>query len=169
MRTPEEKRRLAIAKEADRLHESAVWSNQNHFEATKWWRFWHWTLGFGASAASAVAGVLVFAQGQVPLTAGLAMLGAITVAAHTTLNPDRRAESAQATAAKFLGLRNRARQLRDVDVPFEELGVLLARLDELSRDMQDVVESADTVPRRAYKRAKRNIEKDGGQQFEVDK
>lgn len=169
MCTLEDKRRLAIAKEAGRLHESAVWSNQNHFEATKWWRFWHWTLGFGASVASAVAGVLVFAQGQVSLTAGLAMLGAITIAAHTTLNPDRRAEAAQATAAKFLALRNRARQLRDIDVPFEDLSVLLARINELSRDMHEVVEDADTVPRLAYQRAKRNIEKDRGQQFEVDK
>lgn len=164
----EEKRREAIRSEADRLHESAVWSSQNHFESAKWWRSIHWLLGFLAAAASAVAGILAFAQDQVLWTAGLAVLGAITIAAHTTLNPDRRAESAQATATKFLGLRNRARQVKDIYSPYESLDALLARLDALTHDLQEASEGADAVPRLAYKRAKRNIEKDKGQHFKAD-
>lgn len=168
MGTPEERRREAIRDEADRLHESAVWSSQNHFESAKWWRSVHWLLGFLAAAASAVAGILAFAQDQMLWTAGLAVLGAITIAAHTTLNPDRRAESAQATATKFLGLRNRARQVKDIYGPYEPLDALLARLETLTHDMQEAAEVADAVPRLAYNRAKRNIEKDMGQTFGVD-
>lgn len=146
-----------------------MWSNQNHFESTKWWRGIHWLLGFLAAAASAVAGILAFAQDQMLVTAGLAVLGAITIAAHTTLNPDRRAESAHATATRFLGLRNRARQIKDVYAPYEPIEALLPRLESLTQDMQEAAEGADAVPRRAYKKAKRNIEKDKGQLFEVDK
>lgn len=169
MSTPDEKQREAIRDEADRLHESAVWSNQIHFESAKWWRGVHWVLGFLAAAASAVAGVLAFAQDQVLWTAGLAVLGAITIAAHTTLNPDRRAESAQATATKFLGLRNRARQVKDIYGPYEPLDDLLARLELLTHDMHEAAEGADAVPRLAYRKAKRNIEKDKGQDFQVDR
>lgn len=169
MDVEDEKRRAAIRDEADRLHESAVWSNQNHFESAKWWRSIHWVLGFLAATASAVAGIMVFADGQLVVTAGLAVLGAITIAAHTTLNPDRRAESAQTTATKFLGLRNRARQVKDVYGLCEPMDDLLVRLESLTGDMQEASSEADAVPRLAYKRAKRNIEKEKGQQFKVDK
>lgn len=168
MSASDDRQREAIRDEADRLHESAVWSRQNHFESAKWWRSVHWLLGFLAAAASAVAGILAFAQDQMLWTAGLAVLGAITIAAHTTLNPDRRAESAQATATSFLGLRNRARQVKDIFGPYEPLDALLARLETLTHDMQEASEVADSVPRLAYKRTKRNIEKDKGQSFKAD-
>lgn len=158
-----------VRAEASRLHESAVWSSQGQFEAAKLWRSVNWTVGLLATATSLVAGVLAFAQNQQFWIGLLAISGALGTAVQTTLNPGRRSESAQDSAQQYLALRNRARQLRDIHAETQSADSLTERLESLTADFAQVDSAADPIPRWSYRRAKRNIEREGGQQFEVDR
>lgn len=59
--TQEPSQRAAIQAEVTRIHESAIFSAQGQFEASKAWRALHWTLGVFTAALTTVAAVLTFA------------------------------------------------------------------------------------------------------------
>ncbi|MFK0250876.1 SLATT domain-containing protein [Amycolatopsis azurea] len=103
------------------------------------------------------------------LPAVLALVAAGFGAALTTLNPSRRVTQAQAAANAYLEIQTDARQFLTIRLPHlnlddarEELKTLSARRDEVNR-------TADPPNTYAYWRAKRNITKSGGQDYEVDK
>ena len=68
----------------------------------------------------------------------------------------------------YTALRNDARRVLHVQVPFDEISALREALDGLAEHASDLDHASDPIPRFAYTRARRNIERDGGQQFEVD-
>src|SRR5690606_31726837 len=83
------------AKEIHRVHESAVWNSQGHFEQMKLWRAMNMVLGVPASVLAAIAGGTGLAATQATSVPGiLALTAAGFGAALTTLNPSRRAELA---------------------------------------------------------------------------
>lgn len=160
--------RAAIHAEVARIHESAIFSAQGQFEASKVWRVLHWSLGILTAALGTLAAVLTLATDAQIVSAALAVLGAIAAAFLTSSRPDRLAERAIARGNAYTSLRNDARRLLHVQVPNDEIGVLREALDGLAGRASDLDHTADPIPRFAYNRAKRNIERDGGQQFEVD-
>lgn len=160
--------RTAIRVEVERIHESAVHSAQGQFEAAKLWRLVHWTLGVLAAALSTVAAMLVFASDAQLLSGACAVLAAIAAAILTSARPDKLAERAQGSGNGYTTLRNVARRLRDIQVPADSLPDLREALIGLADRASELDHSAEPIPRWAYKRAKRNIERDGGQTFEVD-
>lgn len=160
--------RDAIRTEGFRIHESAVFSAQGQFEAAKVWRWVHWGLGSLTAALSTAAAVITFASDVQVVSGVLAVLAAIAAAVLTGSRPDKLAERAQISGSGYTTLRNDARRFRDIAVPSDPLPALRDALAELSGRSSDLDHSADVIPRWAYLRAKRNIEADGGQRFEVD-
>lgn len=163
-----ESQRAAIQAEVARVHESAVFSAQGQFEAAKAWRALHWTLGVLTAALSTLAAVLTFAADAQVASGILAVVAAIAAAVLTSSRPDKLAERAVARGNDYTTLRNDARRVLHVHVPNDEVGVLREALDGLAGRASDLDHTSDPIPRFAYNRAKRNIERDGGQQFEVD-
>ncbi|MGX6395998.1 SLATT domain-containing protein [Rothia kristinae] len=163
-----ESQRAAIQAEVARVHESAVFSAQGQFEAAKAWRALHWTLGVLTAALSTLAAVLTFAADVQVASGILAVVAAIAAAVLTSSRPDKLAERAVARGNDYTTLRNDARRVLHVHVPNDEVGVLREALDGLAGRASDLDHTSDPIPRFAYNRAKRNIERDGGQQFEVD-
>ncbi|MDN3461559.1 SLATT domain-containing protein [Kocuria sp. APC 4018] len=163
-----ESQRAAIQAEVARVHESAVFSAQGQFEAAKAWRALHWTLGVLTAALSTLAAVLTFAADAQVASGILAVVAAIAAAVLTSSRPDKLAERAVARGNDYTTLRNDARRVLHVQVPNDEVGVLREALDGLAGRASDLDHTSDPIPRFAYNRAKRNIERDGGQQFEVD-
>lgn len=151
-----------------RIHESAVFSAQGQFEAAKVWRAAHWSLGGVTAALSALAAVLTFASDAQVLSGVLAVLAAAAAAVLTTSHPDKLAERAVARGNDYTRLRNDARRPLHVQVPRDPITDLREALDVLAGRASDLDHTSDPIPRFAYKRAKRNVERDGGQQFEVD-
>lgn len=160
--------RDAIRKELSRIHESAVLSSQGQFEAAKMWRAIHWGLGALTAALSTTAAVITFASGSQIASGVLAVLAAIAVSFLTGIRPDRLAERAQTSANDYIALRNDARRLRDIRVATDPLAELREALESLAEQAASIDQAADSIPRRGYLLAKRNIEQDGGQSFEVD-
>lgn len=163
-----ESQRAAIQAEVARVHESAVFSAQGQFEAAKAWRALHWTLGVLTAALSTLAAVLTFATDAQVASGILAVVAAIAAAVLTSSRPDKLAERAVARGNDYTTLRNDARRVLHVQVTNDEVGVLQEALDGLAGRASDLDHTSDPIPRFAYNRAKRNIERDGGQQFEVD-
>lgn len=164
----EPSQRAAIQAEVARILESAVFSAQGQFEAAKVWRALHWTLGVLTAALSTLAAVLTFATDAQVASGVLAVVAAIAAAILTSSRPDKLAERAAARGNDYTALRNDSRRLLHVQVPNDEIGVLRAALDGLAGRASDLDHTSDPIPRFAYNKAKRNIERDGGQQFEVD-
>lgn len=160
--------RKAIRAEADRIHESAVFSAQGQLEAGKGWRTLHWVLGALTAGLSTASAVITFATGVQLLSGVLAILSAIAVTVLTGTRPDKLSEQAHGLGNDYLALRNDARRLRDVAGIVDPLPELREGLDELARRAFELNHAADAIPRWAYLFARRNIEKDGGQQFEED-
>ena len=163
-----ESQRAAIHAEVARVHESAVFSAQGQFEAAKAWRTLHWTLGVLTAGLSTLAAVLTFATDAQVASGILAVVAAIAAALLTSSRPDKLAERAVARGNDYTTLRNDARRVLHVQVPSDEISVLREALDGLAERASDLDHASDPIPRFAYNRAKRNIERDGGQQFEVD-
>lgn len=96
------------------------------------------------------------------------MVAAIAAAILTSSRPDKLAERAIARGNDYTTLRNDARRLLHVQVPNDEIRALREALDGLAGRASDLDHTSDLIPRFAYNKAKRNIERKGGQQFEVD-
>ena len=163
-----ESQRAAIHAEVARVHESAVFSAQGQFEADKAWRTLHWTLGVLTAGLSTLAAVLTFATDAQVASGILAVVAAIAAALLTSSRPDKLAERAVARGNDYTTLRNDARRVLHVQVPSDEISVLREALDGLAERASDLDHTSDPIPRFAYNKAKRNIDRDGGQQFEVD-
>lgn len=163
-----ESQRAAIQAEVARVHESAVFSAQGQFEAAKAWRTLHWTLGVLTAGLSTLAAVLTFATDAQVASGILAVVAAIAAAILTSSRPDKLAERAVARGNDYTTLRNDARRVLHVQVPSDEISVLREALDGLAECASDLDHTSDPIPRFAYNKAKRNIDRDGGQQFEVD-
>jgi hypothetical protein len=160
--------RDSIRDEVSRIHESAVYSAQGQFEAAKVWRTIHWSLGGLTAALSTLAAVLTFATESQVASGILAVLSAVAAAVLTTSRPDKLAELAIARGNDYTTLRNDARRLLHIQVASEPITTLREALEGLAGRTSDLEHISDPIPRFAYKKAKRNIERDGGQQFRVD-
>jgi hypothetical protein len=89
-----------------------MYSAEEQIEASKAWTRLHWIIGSGTAIASGMTAVLTFATDGLQILAGiLALLAAIAAAVHVTLRPDKRAERAQADAARYKSVQRAARRL----------------------------------------------------------
>lgn len=164
----ESSQRESIRGEVSRIHESAVYSAQGQFEAAKAWRTIHWSLGGLTAALSTLAAVLTFATDSQVASGILAVLAAVAAAVLTTSHPDKLAELAVARGNDYTTLRNDARRLLHIQVPSDPIATLREALDGLAARASDLDHISDPIPRFAYKKAKRNVEQDGGQRFRAD-
>ncbi|MFC7933397.1 SLATT domain-containing protein [Streptomyces cinereoruber] len=161
-------RRRALDAEFRRLEESAMWSAQCQFEEGKRWRATHWALGLPATLLAAVAGTTALVESTGATAAGiLALLSAGLGAVLTTVNAPQRASQAVAAANVYLSIQTAARQHREIDLPGwspaearEALAALTTRRDEQNAGV-------DPPSRRAYRKARANLDA-GGQSYAVD-
>ncbi|MGW8437666.1 SLATT domain-containing protein [Nocardiopsis sp. NPDC055879] len=161
--------REEIRVEIVRVHESAVFSAQGQFEAAKFWRMLHWGIGALTAGLSTTAAVITFAADAQICSGVLAVAAAIAAAVLTGTRPDNLAQRAQNSGNAYTTLRNDARRLRHIGVPADPVPELRDALTELAARASELDHAADPIPRWAYRLAKRNIERDGGQTFEADR
>ena len=159
-----------LATELKRIEESADYSSQTQFEQAKLWRIGNWLFGLPAAALAAVAGGaglsdLVGLKVTAAMALGAAGLGAIA----TTLSASKRAEEARIAGNRYLGLRNDARRMRQIDIHASQ-AYEAARdaLQQLCDREAEVGQIAPLPSRVAFWLARRNIDK-GRTSFEVDR
>ena len=158
----------SLAAEADRIHESALWSAQGQFEQAKLWRLMNLVLGVPASVLAAISGGTSLAGrvGAVPGT--LALVAAALGATLTTVNASRRMTQAQASANAYLQLQTEARQFLVIDLESMSREDAREALRNLTNTRDELNKTADPPGRMAYLRSKKSIG-DGGQTYSTDK
>ncbi|WP_416986938.1 SLATT domain-containing protein [Streptomyces sp. T028] len=162
---PESHRPIAL--EADRIHESALWSAQGQFEQAKLWRLINVALGVPAAALAAVSGGTALA-GDVGVWPGILALAAAALSATlTTVNASRRMTQAQASANAYLQLQTAARQFLTVDLSDLNREDARDTLRSLTNTRDELNKTADPPGRLAYKLSSRNIS-GGGQSYGAD-
>lgn len=157
-----------IRKEAERVHESAMYSAQTQFEYSKSWRRVDRFLGglaallAGLSAAGGLSEVLS-ARGAGIVALCSAGIGAVAA----TLGAPKSKDRAHASANALLALQQDARIFVNVDLLHlredearEQLQTLVARLQELNA-------TAEIPSSRAWNRARKNVEQ-GRQEYGTD-
>lgn len=156
-----------IADEADRIHESSLYSSQGQFEQAKLWRLLNLVLGVPASALAAVSGGTGLAGHSGTLPGILALIAAAFGATLTTVNASRRMTQAQSSANAFLELQTAARQFLTIDLADMSRDNARDALRNLTNTRDELNKTADPPSRYAYWLAQRNIKK-GGQAYEAD-
>jgi hypothetical protein len=157
----------AIAQEADRIHESALWSAQGQFEQAKLWRLVIVALGIPAAALAAVSGGTSL-SGDLGIWPGVwALISAALSATLTTVNSSRRMTQAQASANAYLELQTAARQFLTIDLPEMSREDARDLLHNLTNTRDELNKTSDPPGRLAYKRSGKNITA-GGQSYATD-
>lgn len=161
-------RRDQMRKEALRVEESARYSSQNQFEYAKTWRRVDRWLGGTAALLAAVSAAGGLSEVLSAQWAGLVALAAAGIGAvATSLGAPKAKDRAYSSANALLALQQDARIFVQIDLDDlsdedarEQLRTLVARQQELNA-------TAEIPSKRAWKRAKRNVE-DGGQTYAAD-
>ncbi|MEV5614908.1 SLATT domain-containing protein [Streptomyces bacillaris] len=156
-----------IAQEADRIHESALWSAQGQFEQAKLWRLINLMLGVPAAALAAISGGTALG-GNLGIWPGvLALISAAFSATLTTVNASRRMTQAQASANAYLQLQTAARQFLAIDLVDMSHEDARDTLRNLTNTRDELNKTSDPPGRLAYKKSSKNIS-GGGQSYATD-
>ncbi|MFE1934516.1 SLATT domain-containing protein [Streptomyces sp. NPDC059474] len=166
--TTDDARRSAIEAELRRLEESALYSGQMQFEMTKQWRGINLWLGLPASGFAAISGTVALVSATGRVAAGvIALVAAGFGAILTTVNASHRMNQAAASANAYLEIQTAARQTREVDLPYLVIEDARQVLAEITTRRDEQNKAAEPPNRRAYRKARRNIDS-GGQTYAVD-
>jgi cbb3-type cytochrome oxidase subunit 3 len=159
----------AIEAELMRIEESADYSSQSQFTATKFWRGISLALGTAATGLAGVAGVGGLADAVGATTAGILAIAAAGIGGIVTaLNPARRSEEAHVAANGYLSLRDDSRVLRTIDLPELDSQQARAAFGELTARRTELNSGSPVPASFAYRLGKRNIEQ-GRTKHVIDK
>lgn len=159
----------AIEAELLRIEEAATYSSQSQFSQAKIWRAVNLTLGSLATALAAAAGGGSLANLLGKTQAALVALAAAVVGAlMTSINANRRAEQAHASANAYLSLQGDARITRTVDLHDTDAEAARAKLAELSARRDEINKAAEIPFYIAYLLGKLNVRR-GGTTYQVDR
>lgn len=152
--------RRQLADELARIEESADYSAQGQFEQSKIWRrCFHWLGGTAAilAGAAGATGVARVTNGLVPGV--LALVSAGMGALVTTIDPAGHAARASESGNAYLALRNEARRVLRLDLPGAVLDEAREQIEKIARRNDDLNTAIEPPSVRAYRRARKNIER----------
>jgi hypothetical protein len=158
-----------MRKEAERVHESAMYSAQTQFEYSKSWRrVDRWLGGLAAllAAISAAAGLSEVVSSR---WAGIVALCAAGVGAiGASLGAPKAKDRAHSAANALLAVQQDARIFINVDLPSLDEGEARDQLQTLVARLQELNATAEIPSARAWKTAKGNVEA-GSQEYGIDR
>jgi len=158
----------AIRHELERLEESATWSGQMQFEASKFWRSMNLLLGLPASILAAISGITALASTTGRVIAGIIAIAAAAFGAILTIiDASHRTNQSAAAANAYLEIQTACRQMRELDLPHMHVVEARAMLGELTSRRDEQNKIAEPPNRWIYRKARKNIES-GGQAYTVD-
>jgi len=160
-----------IIKEAKRVEEDSLYSAKGHFVAGNFWTNFHLWIGVPNAILAAIAGASALSQfDNHNIIAGiLAIIVTALTAVTTFLNPNEKANSHQKAGNNYNSLRNIARIFCEIDCCREDSDQELTRqLKELAKQRDELNQNSPQIPRWAYKKARKGIEK-GEADYRINK
>ncbi len=151
-----------IFKEAKRIEEDSLYSAKGHFITANFWMNFHLWIGIPTAIIAAIAGASALSQfdNHNIIAASLAIIVTALTAITTFLNPNDKANCHRNSGNKYNSLKNKARVFYEVDAYGEDSNQDLTKhLKELSEQRDSLNQNNPLIPRWAYKKAKKRIEK----------
>ncbi len=160
-----------LTREAKRIEEDALFSGKGHYNAIGPWRMSQRILSATSALGSALAGFAILKQWAPGVAIGAAAASTIAAVVLTTLEPSEEANRHQRAGDRYFALKNRARIFRCVELIANTIreDQLVEGIKSLSADLDAARSTAPGIPRRAYQRAKHDIEVEGRSEYKVDK
>lgn len=156
-----------LSTEASRIEEDALYSSRGHFEAAARWSWVHKAVGIPTVGLAALVSAAAL-KNNLPLAAVLSGVVATLTAVMTFLSPAGRAAEHHLAGTRFNGVRNRARFLREIDLPAaQNSGSLTKTLRRLANKRDKLNETSPQIPRWAFERARKGIEA-GETKYQID-
>lgn len=150
--------REALALEAGRIEEDALYSSRGHFQAALIWGRIHLWVGLPIAVLAAIGGAVGLKSHPVPAAMIAAAVAALTAGA-TFLNPSGRSQSHHTSGVRFNSLRNQVRIFREVDLRTDiSIGDLTEKLRIHAAKRDELNEASPQIPRWGFVRARKSIE-----------
>ena len=157
----------ALIKECERIEEDCLHSMKGHFNAGSRWNKVHLWMGIPSAVLAAWAGIEAFNDNP-SLTATLALLSAALTATITFLSPQEVSNNHTKAGKEYNVVRNKTRRVRGIDALTVSPEDLKIRVDELADKKDSLNSMSPSIPRWAYEKAKKDIDK-GLADYQVDK
>jgi len=153
--------------EAKRIEEDALYSFKGHHNAAESWKCVHYWVGIPTAIIAAVGSVSAFSEES--LIAGiLGIIVASLTALSTFLDPSGKQNNHKASGVEFGVLKNQARLFYEIDTSIEnDINKLQKILKSLVLKRDELNSISPTIPRKAYLKAKKDIEL-GSNIYQVD-
>lgn len=158
-----------ISNECARVEEDSEHSFKSHYNAAEFWANINLILGLPAALLGAVAGGTSATDGSQAMVTGTAFLATALVTCMTFLKPSEKADAHKNAGNLYQSLRNQTRLFREIELDDaisdveakKKLSAFSTRRDELNATMP-------SIPRKAYEKAKKDID-EGRAQYKADK
>jgi hypothetical protein len=165
-----ENSKTEIIKEAERVHESAIYSSETQFEYAKRWRRVDRLIGALAAVIAAVAGVGGLSNLMSAKWVGLiAILAAVTGAIAASIGAPQTKEKSAFSANAYRALQQDARIFITVDAEILSYEEARSKLEELVSRLQKLNAESEIPSNKAFKRAKKQIDSEEHQNYKVDR
>lgn len=160
-----------LGKESERIEEDAVLSGKGHYNAVGRWRLTHRLLGLAAAIGSTVAAVAVLKQWCPDVAVVASAVSALAAVTLTTLRPSEEADRHQRVGGRYLDVKNRARIFRNIELRATDAteATAVESIRALSANLDDIRSNAPEIPRRAYEKAKHDVEAGKTAVYRVDR
>lgn len=156
-----------IKNEALRIEEDTIFSSKGHFNMASYWGRAHYIVGIPMVAAAALSASKLLEGND--WGACLALLAAGLAAIQTLVNPEKKASTHQVCGGKYLALRNNTRNFRELELlQIQDNRQALQKIKALSDERNALNQTSPSIPRCAYKEAKKDIEEDQAALHQVD-
>lgn len=157
----------SLTAEANRIEEDALYSAKGHFEAARDWDRWHLAIGSLSALAAAFAGISGLRKDTLT-SALLAFVASASAVLLTFLDPKERAARHLRAGNLYKSLHNDCRIFRQIECQHTKFAEqLTSGLKHLNTRRNSLNSESPLIPRRAFLRAQKGIER-GEADYKVD-
>ncbi|USI29667.1 SLATT domain-containing protein [Alteromonas macleodii] len=158
-----------IFKECARIEEDSEHSFKAHYNAAEFWANINLILGLPAALLGAVAGGTSATDGSQAMVTGTAFLATALITCMTFLKPSEKADAHKNAGNLYQSLRNQTRLFREIELDNDIADIdAKKRLSSFSSRRDELNASMPAIPRKAYEKAKKDID-EGRAQYKADK
>ena len=160
MRKMDIKTKEKIIEEAKRIEEDSLHSEKGHFEAATHWDRIHFWIGIFNAGLAALAGASILSE-KYPVIGGiLALMASMLTAINTFSNPNKRSVTHLNSGNYYNSLRNNVRVFYGINLNLlKDDKQIMSQIKELNDERNKLNQNSPIIPRWAYERGKRGIER----------
>lgn len=156
-----------LTSEAKRIEEDALYSFKGHHNTAESWKNVHYWIGIPTVILAAAGSASAFNEENI-IAGVLGIIVASLTALSTFLDPSGKQNTHKASGSAFGVLKNQARLFYEIEVTIEnDASKLQKMLKILSIKRDELNSTSPTIPRRAYLKAKKDIES-GSNTYKID-